>query len=155
MRDRVEKTGMFAHQLNKHNTDHTSSYFMCAVPAYNRSDWTFHIQNPQNVLCFMNVVIGYLLYDAYCLFKQQNVIQSVFGNSQICAFNWVVVLREKGHNSETVNVKYTVIEFNLYLMIHSIVLKFEKIWLSLTLNIIRKPKKSLFSKRKRALTQER
>jgi hypothetical protein len=42
----------------------------------------------------------------------------------------------------TVNVKYTVIEFNLYLIVHSIVLKFEKIWLSHTLNIIRKPKKS-------------
>jgi hypothetical protein len=49
----------------------------------------------------------------------------------------------------------TVIELNLYLMVHSIVLKFEKIWLSHTLNIIRKPKKSLFSKRKRAITQER
>ena len=34
-------------------------------------------------------------------------------------------------------------------------LKFEKIWLSHTLNIIWKPKKSLFSKRKRAITHER
>jgi hypothetical protein len=41
------------------------------------------------------------------------------------------------------------------LMVHSIVLKFENIWLSGTLNIIRKPKKSLFSKRKRAITPER
>ena len=63
--------------------------------------------------------------------------------------------RKKGYNSGTVNVKYTVIELNLYLMVHSIVLKFEKIWLSHTLNIIRKPKKSLFSKRNRATTQER
>ena len=39
------------------------------------------------------------------------------------------------------NVKYTVIELNLYLMIHSIVLKFEKIWLSHALNINKKPKK--------------
>jgi hypothetical protein len=39
----------------------------------------------------------------------------------------------------TVNVKYTVIELNLYLMVHSIVLMFEKIWLSHTLNIIQKP----------------
>jgi len=39
-----------------------------------------------------------------------------------------------------VNVKYTVIEINLYLMVHSIVLKFEKIWLSGTLIIIRKQK---------------
>jgi hypothetical protein len=31
-------------------------------------------------------------------------------------------------------------------MVHSIVLKFEKIWLSHALNIIRKPKMSLFSK---------
>jgi hypothetical protein len=61
----------------------------------------------------------------------------------------------KGHNPRMVNVKYTVIEFNLYLMIHSIVLKFEKIWLSVTVIIIRKPKKSLFSKRKRAIAQER
>ena len=38
-------------------------------------------------------------------------------------------------------MKYTVIELNLYLMVHSISLKFEKIWLSHTLNIIRKPKK--------------
>jgi hypothetical protein len=41
-----------------------------------------------------------------------------------------------------VNVKYTIIKFNLYFMVYSIVLKFEKIWLSGTLNIIRKPKKS-------------
>jgi hypothetical protein len=34
------------------------------------------------------------------------------------------------------------------------VLKFEKIWLSHTLNIIRKPKKSLFPKRKGATTHE-
>jgi hypothetical protein len=46
---------------------------------------------------------------------------------------------EKGHNSGTVNVKYTVIELHLYLMVHSIVLKFEKIRLSHILNIIRKP----------------
>jgi hypothetical protein len=38
------------------------------------------------------------------------------------------------------NVKYIVIEINLYLMVHSSVLKFEKISLSGTLNIIRKPK---------------
>ena len=54
-----------------------------------------------------------------------------------------------------VNVKYTVIELNLYLMVHNIVLKFENICLNHTLNIIRKPKKSLFSKRKRAITHER
>jgi hypothetical protein len=36
-------------------------------------------------------------------------------------------------------VKYTVIELNLYLLFRSQVLKFEKIWLSHTLNIIRKP----------------
>jgi hypothetical protein len=58
-------------------------------------------------------------------------------------------------NLLTVNVKYTIIKLNLYFMAYSIVLKFEKIWLSGTLNIIRKPKKSLFSKRKRAITQER
>jgi hypothetical protein len=40
---------------------------------------------------------------------------------------------------------YTIIELNLYLTVHSIVWHFEKIWLSTTLNIIRKPKKSLFS----------
>ena len=34
------------------------------------------------------------------------------------------------------------------ILVHSIVLKFEKIWSSHTLNIIRKPKKSLFSKEK-------
>jgi hypothetical protein len=59
------------------------------------------------------------------------------------------------HNLWTVNVKYTIIKLNLYFMVYSIVLKFEKIWLSHTLNIIRKSKKSLFSKRKRAITQER
>jgi hypothetical protein len=37
-------------------------------------------------------------------------------------------------------VKYTVFKFNLYLMVHSNVWKFEKIWLSGTLIIIRKPK---------------
>jgi hypothetical protein len=52
-------------------------------------------------------------------------------------------------------VKYTVIELNLYLMVHSIVLKVENIWLSHTLNIIRKPKKFLFSKRKGAIIHER
>jgi hypothetical protein len=36
-------------------------------------------------------------------------------------------------------VKYTVIKFNLYLIVHSIELKFEKIWLSHTSNITRKP----------------
>jgi hypothetical protein len=41
------------------------------------------------------------------------------------------------------------------ILVHSIVLKFEKIWLSGTLNIMRKPRKSLFSKRKRAITSER
>ena len=40
-------------------------------------------------------------------------------------------------------------------MVYSIVLEFEEIWLSGTLNIIQKPKKSLFSKRKRAITQDR
>jgi hypothetical protein len=40
-------------------------------------------------------------------------------------------------------------------MAYSIVLKFENIWLSGTLNIIRKPKKSLFSKRKRAIPLEK
>jgi hypothetical protein len=40
---------------------------------------------------------------------------------------------------ENMDFLYTVIKFNLYLMVHSIVLKFEKIWLSHTLNIIRKP----------------
>ena len=50
-------------------------------------------------------------------------------------------LRERGHSSGTVNVKYNVIELNLYVMVHSLVLKFEKIWLSHTLKIIRKPKK--------------
>ena len=39
-----------------------------------------------------------------------------------------------------VNVKCTIINRNLYWMVHSIVLKFEKIWLSGTLIIIRKPK---------------
>jgi hypothetical protein len=43
-----------------------------------------------------------------------------------------------------VNVKYTVIELNLYLIVHSIVLKFEKIWLSHTLNIIRNLKNPYF-----------
>jgi hypothetical protein len=36
----------------------------------------------------------------------------------------------------TVNVKYTIIKINLYFMVYSIVLKFEKIWLSGTLNIM-------------------
>jgi hypothetical protein len=59
------------------------------------------------------------------------------------------------NNLWTLNVKYTIIKLNLYFMVYSIVLKFENIWLSGTLNIIRKPKKSLFSKRKRAITHER
>jgi hypothetical protein len=37
-------------------------------------------------------------------------------------------------------VKYTVIKLNLYFMVHSNVRKFEKILLSGTLIIIRKPK---------------
>jgi hypothetical protein len=37
----------------------------------------------------------------------------------------------------------------MYLNVHSILLKFEKIWSSGTLNIIRNPKKSLFSKENR------
>jgi hypothetical protein len=71
------------------------------------------------------------------------------------AFQWKLEKVDLVITDTTTNVKYTVIELNLYLMVHSIVLKFEKIWLSGTLNIIRKPKKSLFSKRKRAITQER
>jgi hypothetical protein len=63
--------------------------------------------------------------------------------------------RKWGHNSWTVNVNFTIIKLNLYFMVHRIVLKFEKIWLSRTLNIIRKPRKSLFSKRKRAITYGR
>jgi hypothetical protein len=47
-----------------------------------------------------------------------------------------------------------IIKLNLYFMAYSSVLKFENIWLSGTLNIIRKPKKALFSKRKWAITQE-
>ena len=58
-------------------------------------------------------------------------------------------------NLWTVDVKYTIIKLNLYFMVYSIALKFEQIWLSGTLDIIRKPKKSLFSRRKRATTQER
>jgi hypothetical protein len=57
-------------------------------------------------------------------------------------------------NLWTVDVKYSIIKLNLYFMVYSIALKFEHIWLSGTLDIIRKPKKSLFSKRKRATTQE-
>jgi hypothetical protein len=57
-------------------------------------------------------------------------------------------------NLWTVDVKYSIIKLNLYFMVYSIALKFEQIWLSGTLDIIRKPKKSLFSRRKRATTQE-
>jgi hypothetical protein len=67
----------------------------------------------------------------------------------------LVIDKNPNPNLWTVDVKYTIIKLNLYLMVYSIMLKFEKIWLSHTLNIIRKPKKSLFSKRKRAITQER
>jgi hypothetical protein len=49
------------------------------------------------------------------------------------------------------NVNFTIIEHNLYFMVHRIVLKYEKIWSSRTLNIIRKPRKSLFSERKLSL----
>jgi hypothetical protein len=55
-------------------------------------------------------------------------------------------------NTLLLSIKY---ELNLYLMVRSIGWKFENIWLSHTLNIIRKPKKFLFSKRKRAIAQER
>ena len=58
-------------------------------------------------------------------------------------------------NLWTVDVKFSIIKLNLYFMVYSIALKFEQIWLSGTLDIIRKPKKSLFSRRKRATTQER
>ena len=54
-----------------------------------------------------------------------------------------------------VDVKYSIIKLNLYFMVYSIALKFEQIWLSGTLEIIREPKMSLFSKRKRAIAQER
>jgi hypothetical protein len=67
----------------------------------------------------------------------------------------LVIDKNPNPNLWTVDVKYTIIKLNLYFMVYSIVLKFEKIWLSGTLNTIRKPKKSLFSKRKRAITQER
>ena len=41
------------------------------------------------------------------------------------------------NNLWTVNEKYTLIVLNLYFMVYSIVLKFEKIWLGGTLNIVR------------------
>ena len=47
--------------------------------------------------------------------------------------------KKKGHNSWTVNVNFTIIEINLYFMVHR------------TLNTLRKPRKSLFSKRKKAI----
>ena len=74
---------------------------------------------------------------------------------ELMAFQWKLEKVDLVITDTPTNVKYTVIELNLYLMVHSIVLKFEKIWLSGTLNIIRKSKKSLFSKRKRTITQER
>jgi hypothetical protein len=67
----------------------------------------------------------------------------------------LVIDKNPNPNLWTVDVKYTIIKLNLYFMVYSIVLKVEKIWLSGTLNIVRKPKKSLFSKRKRDITQER
>jgi hypothetical protein len=69
-------------------------------------------------------------------------------------FEWGNDRNETCCDSWTVNVNFTIIEFNLYFMVHRIVLKFEKIWLSCTLNIIRKPRKCLFSKRKRTITYE-
>ena len=67
----------------------------------------------------------------------------------------LVIDKNPNPNLWTVNVKYTIIKLNLYFIVYSIVLKFEKIWLSGTLNIIRKPKTSLFSKSKMTITQER
>jgi hypothetical protein len=52
-------------------------------------------------------------------------------------FKVSIFSEKKGHNSWTVNVNFTIIEFNLYFMVHRIALKFEKIWSSRTLNIIR------------------
>jgi hypothetical protein len=61
---------------------------------------------------------------------------------------WTIKYR---FSSITVYFTFTVPElwpffsFNLYLIVHSIVLNFEKIWLSDTLNIIQKSTKTLFS----------
>jgi hypothetical protein len=49
-----------------------------------------------------------------------------------------------------IQVKFDYGGIDIYLSQHCV-----KIWLSGTLNIIRKPKKSVFSKRKRTITQER
>jgi hypothetical protein len=87
-------------------------------------------------------------YGVFHIYRSGVMAIFLLENRDFLGFRMIITNR-------TVNVKYTVIELNLYLMVHSIELKFEKIWLSTTLNIIRKPKKSLFSKRKMAITPER
>ena len=92
--------------------------------------------------------------------KEWNMLWFILQLIHFMAIKYLLILvidknPNPNHNLWTVNVKYTIIKLNPYFMVYSIVLKFEKIWLSGTLNIIRKPKKSLFSKRKRAITQER
>jgi hypothetical protein len=72
-------------------------------------------------------------------------LNQIFSNFNTMLWTIKCRLNSITHNFWMVNVKYTIIKVNLYFMVYSIVLKFEKIWLSGTLNIIRKPKKSLFS----------
>jgi hypothetical protein len=55
------------------------------------------------------------------------------------------------YRSSLIMVYFT---FTVHKLVYCIVLKFEKIWLSRTLNITQKPRKSLFSKRKRNITYE-
>jgi hypothetical protein len=87
------------------------------------------------------------------------MIFNIWLNQFFSNFNTMLWTIKYRSSSITVYFTFTVPELwpllNLYFMVYKIVLKFEKIWLSGTLNIIRKPKKSLFSKRKRAITQER
>jgi hypothetical protein len=54
-------------------------------------------------------------------------------------------LREKGPYLRNGKCEVHVIKLNLYLMVHSIVLKLENTLLSHTLNVIHQPKKSLFT----------
>jgi hypothetical protein len=94
-------------------------------------------------------------HSKFCMrqWKEWNMLWFILQLIHFMAIKYLQILvidknPNPNHNLWTVNVKYTIIKLNLYIMVYSIVLKFEKIWLSHTLNIIRKSKKSLFSKRK-------
>jgi hypothetical protein len=111
--------------------------------AYSYKDFVLYYQVLQTllVICYQDKILENSDFQGFrMVFKVR--LNQIFSN-----FNTMRCTIKYRLSSIMVKLTFTV-------QVYSIVLKFEKIWLSGTLNIIRNPKKYQFSKRKRAITQE-